>query len=246
MAKGLSWTKAGSYSGGVLTLNTPVWDSVVHDGSLIPHNSILFFETGQHNAAFSVGKHTGPDASASLIDTNRSWSTNEWNGYRAINVSKGIGGDITANTATEITATMPNTWDIDNFYAIQSNTILTDTTKTWMVNQWVDFLLINKSDGCTGVITANTANTITVASMTGGYKNGWRLGNEYAIVINIDNNDIIEYQNITRQGGFVTLNAKGVPTVQGPNYGHSIVARIVDVSEEPDVTSPEFVTELIV
>jgi len=50
--------------------------------------------------------------------------------------------------------------------------ILEDTTATWTPNALIGFTVYNVTDGSSGVITANTATTIT-ASLSGGTDNDW-------------------------------------------------------------------------
>jgi len=48
-------------------------------------------------------------------------------------------------------------------------TILTDSTKAWLTDQWVGWTVRNVSTGNTAVVTANTATTLTVAAITSGF-----------------------------------------------------------------------------
>jgi hypothetical protein len=60
---------------------------------------------------------------------------------------------------------------------------LTDTTKTWVTNQWVGESLYNTTDGSSCTITSNTATTITClwGSLYGGTDNRWDAGDVYTI-----------------------------------------------------------------
>lgn len=60
-------------------------------------------------------------------------------------------------------------------------TILTDATAHWVVNRLVGLTVTNVTDGSTGVITANTVNTATVAALAGGTANAWALNDVYSI-----------------------------------------------------------------
>lgn len=57
---------------------------------------------------------------------------------------------------------------------------LTDSSSTWAVNDLVDHVIFNITDGSKGVVTANTANTVT-ATLSGGSQNDWDLGDTYTI-----------------------------------------------------------------
>src|SRR3989338_8918499 len=59
--------------------------------------------------------------------------------------------------------------------------ILTDSTKSWTVNQWVDYRIKNTTDGSFATITANTATTIT-GVLQGGTDNDWDASDAYVIV----------------------------------------------------------------
>ena len=60
--------------------------------------------------------------------------------------------------------------------------------------------------------------------------------------MNISASDVIEYQNVSAQGGAVTVSVKGVPSVTGTNEEHTFLARIVDVSDGNSVSATFTVT----
>jgi hypothetical protein len=151
------------------------FNSVVYDGLVIPPDSILFYESGQHE---------GPDGSTPLVDT----------------------------------------------------------SLTLVSNSRVGFKLRNTSDGSEGIITFNSPNNVT-APMLGGTDNLWDIGDYYEIVINIDNPDVIEYEDTTNLGGTVTMNAKGVPVITGSSGTHTFDFRIFDDSDQ---TLSDLVTATVV
>ncbi len=57
---------------------------------------------------------------------------------------------------------------------------LTDGAANWRVDELVGLTISNDSDGSTGTITANTANTVT-ATLSGGTENDWDNGDAYTI-----------------------------------------------------------------
>lgn len=59
-------------------------------------------------------------------------------------------------------------------------TFLTDSGESWTTNEWVDYTIINTTDGSWGIITANTATTIT-ADLHGGATDLWDSGDAYLI-----------------------------------------------------------------
>lgn len=58
--------------------------------------------------------------------------------------------------------------------------VLTDSSKTWTVDEWVGYIITNTTDGSSGIITANTSNTIT-ATLEGGTENDWDNADAYLI-----------------------------------------------------------------
>jgi hypothetical protein len=60
-------------------------------------------------------------------------------------------------------------------------TVMTDSTKAWTVDELIGYQIFNTLDGSSGMITANTADTVTVAALAGGTDNDWDTGDEYEI-----------------------------------------------------------------
>lgn len=60
-------------------------------------------------------------------------------------------------------------------------TIMTDAAALFIVNSLVLLTIVNVTDGSSGIIIANTANTITVLALTGGISNQWNTGDVYNI-----------------------------------------------------------------
>lgn len=65
--------------------------------------------------------------------------------------------------------------------AVPHATIMTDAAALFIVNSLVGLTIVNVSDGSSGIIIANTANTVTVVALTGGVANLWNTGNVYTI-----------------------------------------------------------------
>jgi len=61
-----------------------------------------------------------------------------------------------------------------------NNAVLIDTGQSWIVNQWVNEVVYNDTDGSLGVITANSATSVT-ATLLGGAENDWDVSDEYHI-----------------------------------------------------------------
>ncbi len=68
------------------------------------------------------GTHTGSANAAVLTDSTKSWTTNQWIGYRIRNTTDGSFATITGNTGTTITGTLQggtdNDWDASDAYFI--------------------------------------------------------------------------------------------------------------------------------
>lgn len=68
------------------------------------------------------GTHTGSANAAVLTDSTKSWTTDQWVGYRIRNTTDGSFSTITANTATTITGVLQggtdNDWDASDAYVI--------------------------------------------------------------------------------------------------------------------------------
>ena len=69
----------------------------------------------------------------------------------------------------------------DHTPAGSSGTVMTDTGKTWTTDEWVGYTIKNDTDGSMGLITANTADTITVAYLYGGTDDTWEQNDNYHI-----------------------------------------------------------------
>ena len=119
--------------------------------------------------------------------------------------------------------------------------VLADSTAPFTTNQYVNFRLINRFDGSSTVITANTTNTAT-GVLSGGTDNAWDMGDFYEVVLDVATPDVIQYQNLTAQDGVVSVSVLGVPTVTGSNTTHTFLARIVDISDASAVSDNFTVT----
>ncbi len=60
-------------------------------------------------------------------------------------------------------------------------TIMTDAAAYFTPNTLIGLTIVNVTDGCSGVIFANTETTVTVAALTGGITNQWNTGDAYNI-----------------------------------------------------------------
>jgi len=60
-------------------------------------------------------------------------------------------------------------------------TIMTDAAAHFIVNELVGLTIVNVTDGSSGVVTANTETTVTVAALAGGTLNRWTTGDTYTI-----------------------------------------------------------------
>ena len=120
-----------------------------------------------------------------LVDSTKNWFGNQWIGYKIrFLTGTGFGAEltITGNTATTLTFNTTQTVSPDTTtkYLIMdsfglctsagSGTVLNDTTKNWIVNQWVGKRVKITSGTAVSTevtITSNTATQLTVASGMG-------------------------------------------------------------------------------
>jgi len=61
-------------------------------------------------------------------------------------------------------------------------TVMTDAAAHFIADELIGLTIQNTADGSTGVITANTPTTVTVAALAGGATNRWNTGDAYSIV----------------------------------------------------------------
>ena len=62
-----------------------------------------------------------------------------------------------------------------------SGQTLEDSGETWTTNEWVGYVVENTTDGSQGVVTSNTADTITVDQLRGGSSNTFANTNAYLL-----------------------------------------------------------------
>ena len=102
--------------------------------------------------------------------------------------------------------------------------VLTDSGESWTTDEWVGYVITNTTDGSEGVITANTATTIT-ATLEGGTDNDWDTSDNYLISegLNSDANAGISHRFMikTRDNG-VDIDGRrliGINRAFGRTYG---------------------------
>lgn len=88
-----------------------------------------------------------------------------------------------------------------------SATILTDSTKAWVVDALIGLQVFNQTDGSSGIITDNDATTVTVAALLGGTDNDW------------DQDDVYEINN----SQLTIISGVDVATTKGLNVSTSKV-----------------------
>ena len=67
--------------------------------------------------------------------------------------------------------------------------VLTDSTKSWTTDEWVGYFIYNTTDGSFGLITANTATTIT-ATLQGGTEDDWDNTDAYLIAKGLNSDPV--------------------------------------------------------
>ncbi len=71
---------------------------------------------------FESGAHTGSNNASTLTDSSKTWTTNQYAGYKIYNITDGSSAVIVSNTSNTITATLSggtqNDWDTADVYSI--------------------------------------------------------------------------------------------------------------------------------
>ena len=62
-----------------------------------------------------------------------------------------------------------------------SATVCTDGGEAWTTDEFVGHVIVNTTDGCSGLVLSNTGTTITVAEMTGGTNNDFQNGDTFLV-----------------------------------------------------------------
>ena len=65
--------------------------------------------------------------------------------------------------------------------AVANAVVMTDANAHFIVNEHVGLTIENVTDGSSGVVTANTETTVTVAALAGGATNQWNTNDVYSI-----------------------------------------------------------------
>lgn len=116
---------------------------------------------------------------------------------------------------------------------LASSTVLQDSSKTWIEDEWVGWRVRNTSDGSETVFespaTDSSVNSVT-CTLSGGNDNQFEEYDYYEIVLDIGTNDEINYEQISNLGGIVAMTAKGVPSITGISGAHSFDVYITDIS----------------
>jgi hypothetical protein len=74
-------------------------------------------------------------------------------------------------------------WEAGSETGAGSATVMTDSTLGATTNQFVGYTILNVTDGSRGIITANTATTVTVAELYGGTLNTWTTADIHHIAV---------------------------------------------------------------
>ena len=97
------------------------------------------------------------------------------NGITNISAFEGSSGGMAGGSRQTIHAhnRNKNCWSGSHTPAGASATVLTDTTQAWTIDALIGMQIFNQTDGSSGFITDNTADTVTVAALAGGTGNNW-------------------------------------------------------------------------
>jgi hypothetical protein len=84
--------------------------------------------------------------------------------------------------------------------------VLTDSSQSWDTNELVGAVVYNVTDGSHGVITANTATTVT-ATLAGGAEDDWDNGDDY-LILNAAQRGLVNLTS-SYQGEMMIFDADG-------------------------------------
>ncbi len=137
------------------------------------------------------------EGDAVLTDSTKNWTENDLVGLTVFNTMDLTWGEITANNATNITATVGDVgviiWDSGDRYELVDDVLYTGSTyntnagvlidvkQNWSDDELVGQTVYNLDDrGSSGVITGNDYNTAYV-TLSGGIENDWDVNDDYRI-----------------------------------------------------------------
>lgn len=100
------------------------------------------------------------------------------------------------NTGVGVTVGIRNLIGAETHDGSNNASVLTDSTAEWEVNEFIGRVIINKTDGSRGKITANTATTVT-ATLSGGTGDDWDTSDVYAFAKEVS----IVFENHVDIGG---------------------------------------------
>lgn len=134
----------------------------------------------ENSSIWYTGKATA-GSTTSLTDSNASWTTNQWAGYKVF-IWSGNGrsqlGIVSGNTSTQLTFSNTLTTALDatsryNIVGFDAGTltsttgrIIFDNTKTWTVNQWTNYavrIIGGTGDGQLRQISSNGVDSLVVS-----------------------------------------------------------------------------------
>jgi hypothetical protein len=194
----------------------------------------LVLDCRQEDLPLNVGTHTGANNVAILTDSSKAWTPDSLIGGIVYNLTDSSSGTITDNDANTVTATLAgggdNDWDTGDAYAIMlpdfewvnrapparvliegshnganNAATLFDSTRVWRADRLVGCTVYNVTDGSSGIVTANTVNSVT-AVLAGGVDNDWDTNDLYALTTprfgNPFQGTVANCPIVTQSGGF--------------------------------------------
>lgn len=146
-----------------------------------------------------AGTHTGATNPVVMTDSVATFAVGALIGLTINNVTDGSSGVITDNDATTVTVASlaggtDNIWHTGDVYTViltGSYTpltpdlyVMTDVAASFVSGALVGLTIYDTTDGSSGVVTANTATTITCSGgLSGGTLNIWTTGDTYTVTI---------------------------------------------------------------
>jgi chitodextrinase len=170
------------------------------------------------NIAIESGTAGGPSSTTNLKCIGKNWASDEWKGYFAWNLSDNNSlALVHGNTKDMITAELFVLKANGLAFNTEASATQMKTTGTnWAPNQWAGYTVINQKDYSRGVITANTADTLT-AELSGGTRNYWQKNDIYKIVsFTSENGSDLKWEpgdNFKLANGYPGRDQNGVTTM---------------------------------
>ena len=185
-------------------------------------NGTNAFDGNRPYDATATGTHTGSDGVQILTCAGKTWTTNQWAGYAVRNITDDSAGIITSNTADTVTcangfALGYTVYSSGTVTSVSGQTMYSaDHNRQWYVYALTNlFYVYNLTDNSYGLITAMSDSSHITATLTGGTRNNFQVGDQIQITEKPPHGGI--RRNWNNGDSFVITN--GWPCMDQPGWG---------------------------